>query len=110
LFNISKETRLIKEIKDIRDELHIVSTVLGDQEKVLVDMENTIQAMRDSKEKLTNADGKSNELQSTGPSYHSLLGRVRRHISSVEKLETQAEKTYLAVSSSLISRDSSCLP
>ncbi len=99
LFNIARETQLIKEIKDIRDELHIISTVLADQEKVLVDMDSAIQAIKEGRtDEPAKPDDKMKESQSTVRSYHSLLGRVRRHIDAVKGLDKQAEKTYLSVS------------
>ncbi|KAG4432903.1 hypothetical protein IFR05_011621 [Cadophora sp. M221] len=84
LFNISKETKLIKEIKDIRDELHIISTVLADQERVLVDMESIIGRMKESH-------------REASQSYHSLVESVLRHIETVKGLDKQAEKTYLSL-------------
>lgn len=98
LFNIAKETKLIKEIKDIRDELHIISTVLADQERVLVDMDSAIQAIKEGRtDEPAKSDDTSRESQSTVRSYHSLLGRVQRHIDTVKGLDKQAEKTYLSV-------------
>lgn len=92
LFDISEETKYVKEIKDIRDELHIISTVLDDQEKVLVDMEEAMQAMKVSKSE----ESEPKKLQTT-PSYHSLPERVRMHQKVVQGLDKQAEKTYVAV-------------
>jgi predicted RNA-binding protein associated with RNAse of E/G family len=93
LFDISEETKFVKEIKDIRDELHIISTVLEDQETVLVDMDEAIQAMKAGK----STGGEPKKPQSTTPSYHSLYERVRRHIRVVKGLDDQAAKTYLSV-------------
>ena len=99
LFDISKETDLIKEIKDIRDELHIISTVLSDHERVLVEMEAIIRAMKDGKvhEPAESAHIPKDPLH-TAPSYQGLVGSVRRHIETVKGLDKQAEKTYLSVS------------
>ncbi|KAH7370046.1 hypothetical protein BKA65DRAFT_10708 [Rhexocercosporidium sp. MPI-PUGE-AT-0058] len=98
LFNISKETKLIKEIKDIRDELHIISTVLADQERVLVDMDTTIQAIKASKmEEQPELGEVPTDFRQTTRSYHSLVESVRRHIETVKGLDKQAEKTYLSL-------------
>lgn len=98
LFNISKETKLLGQIKDIRDELHIISTVLTDQERVAESMENTIQAMKDGTTETSSEYGKTKVPQPMRRNQYNLLERVRRHIAVVEGLDKQAEKTYLAVS------------
>lgn len=92
LYDISQETRLAKEIKDIRDELHILSTVLEDQETVLLDMHEAIQDMRTEK-----AVRDGSEKPETTLTYHSPPERVHMHQKVVHGLEKQAEKTYLAV-------------
>lgn len=92
LYDISQETRLAKEIKDIRDELHILSTVLEDQETVLIDMHEAIRDMRTDK---AVREG-STKLETT-LTYHSPPERVRMHQKVVHGLEKQAEKTYIAV-------------
>jgi hypothetical protein len=93
LFDISEETKFLKEIKDIKDEIHIISTVLKDQHKVLVNVDEAIQAMKAGKTE----GGEPKKPQTTIQSYHSLLGRIPRHLSTVEELDKQAEKTYLSV-------------
>ncbi|CZT01292.1 uncharacterized protein RCO7_01996 [Rhynchosporium graminicola] len=98
LFNISRETKLIKEIKDIRDELYIISTVLYDQERVLVDMDTTVRAIKHGKideaaESKENYSGSHQKARK----YHSLVESVRRHIETVKGLDKQAEKTYLSL-------------
>lgn len=102
LYDISQETRLAKEIKDIRDELHILSTVLEDQETVLLDMHEAIQDMRT--EKAVQDGSKKPETTLT---YHSPSERVGMHQKVVRGLERQAEKTYIAVRS-LRCRKSRC--
>ncbi|KAL9111061.1 MAG: hypothetical protein Q9227_004494 [Pyrenula ochraceoflavens] len=97
LFDISKETKLIKEIKDIRDELHIVSSVLSDQDSVLLDMQSAIVAMKQQHGDDQRAVEKGASTPQAAPTHHSLRGRVRRHIATVEKLEKQSEKTYVAL-------------
>uniref|UniRef100_A0A093V039 Ankyrin repeat domain-containing protein 50 n=1 Tax=Talaromyces marneffei PM1 TaxID=1077442 RepID=A0A093V039_TALMA len=92
LYDISQETNLVKEIKDIRDELHILSTVLEDQETVLDDMHENIRAMKAAK--IERGETKKSE---TTLSYHSLPERVRMHQKVVHGLEKQAEKTYVAL-------------
>lgn len=92
LFDISEETKFVKEIKDIRDELHIISTVLEDQEKVLVDMQEAIHTMKTNKTE----EDQLKKLQTTR-SAHSLPERVRSHKAVVQGLDKQAEKTYVAV-------------
>jgi hypothetical protein len=92
LYDISQETRLVKEIKDIRDELHVLSTVLEDQETVLDDMH---QAIRDMKASKAERDG--SKIPETTLSYHSPSERVRMHQKVVHGLEKQAEKAYIAV-------------
>ncbi|KAL2072116.1 hypothetical protein VTL71DRAFT_11459, partial [Oculimacula yallundae] len=98
LFNIKIETELIKEIKDIRDELHIISTVLVDQEKVLIDMAATIQAIKHG-----HTEAPEEPKERLGASYkaagkhHSLVKSVRKHIETVKVLDKQAEKTYLSL-------------
>lgn len=94
LYDISEETRLAKEIKDIRDELHILSTVLEDQETVLIDMHEAIRDMRTDK-----AVRDGSKIPETTFTYHSPPERVRMHQKVVRGLEKQAEKTYIAVCS-----------
>lgn len=101
LFDISEETKFVKEIKDIRDELHIISTVLEDQEKVLVDMQEAIHAMKTNN---TEVD-EPKKLQTTRNA-HGLPERVRSYKAVVQGLDKQAEKTYVAVCTSSSLADS----
>ncbi|KAK0101622.1 hypothetical protein ONS95_006785 [Cadophora gregata] len=98
LFNISKETDLIKEIKDIRDELHIISTVLVDQEKVLVEMDAIIRAIKEGKvHEPAESEEDAKDARQASRTQHGLVGNVRRHIETVKALDKQAEKTYLSL-------------
>ena len=51
LMDISSEVTLMKEVKDILDELHIIDTLLSDQAKVLEEMDANL---------LGNSDGSAN--------------------------------------------------
>lgn len=99
LINISKEMRFIKEIKDIRDELHVISAVLYDQERVLVDLDSALRAIKGrSIVELTDSDDTPMAPGRTLRKYHSRVESVRRHLEVVRGLDKQAEKTYLSVS------------
>ena len=45
LYDISKETLLAREIKDIRDELEIISMILGYQEHLLPELREAVKAV-----------------------------------------------------------------
>lgn len=91
LFDLSRETELLTEVKDIRDELNILHTMLKDQLTVLEDMEKIIGKIRS-----VDPDQMKNDRQ-IAEQY-----RVcKNHIQRVETMDVVAERTYHAVGSSL---------
>ncbi len=88
LFDLSRETELLTEVKDIRDELHILDTMLKDQLIVLEDMEKIIGRIRGI-ESVVNLEEKQLVQQN----------RVcKSHIQRVSNMDIMAERTYDAVS------------
>ena len=91
LFNISVETNLLVEIRDIRDELAILQMVLTDQQKTLEEFSQVVSLGNDS------------ESEATGltPGTHSSLIThnkvLESHLYRVEKMDKLAEKTYNSV-------------
>lgn len=82
LFDIEDEIQLLREIKDIRAELDIISVILGEQHKVLQEMEEL---------KEESQQGERQE-----PSHDSSV-IVERYQGRVTDMGKRAEETYLAV-------------
>lgn len=92
LFDISSETELLTEVKNIRDELNILRTMLNDQLTVLEDMGKLIGKIRGVEGVVNNVDEKQ-----LVQSY-----RVcKSHIQRVTNMDVVAERTYDAVCISL---------
>ncbi|KAI9868593.1 MAG: Ankyrin repeat and death domain-containing protein 1A [Trichoglossum hirsutum] len=94
--DIQEEIKLLQEIKDIRDELNIMRILFKDQEKVLVDMKDVIQAMKEVielGERQGNRKSSSEEHRRTSIA----LVTVQRHIYHVEELDKDAKRTYKAL-------------
>ncbi len=89
LFSITRETELLVEIKDIRDELSILQMVLEDQLSILKEF-----IMLTVRAKAVERADERNEIEMS-----KRKAVVQSHLDRVEKMEKLAEKTYQAVSS-----------
>lgn len=89
LYSITAETKLLVEIKDIRDELDILQMVLTDQSKPSRDfagiIENRKRAQMDTAKEVDSPKAHNTVLES--------------HLYRIEKMEKLAKKTYQAVGS-----------
>ncbi|SRR6266536_399339 len=117
LFKIHKETKLLMEIKDIRDELNMLDYLLNDQKKILEEFDFLIKNMKGIEEpEMTDRQlEKSVEAQAVRPGvpptisaskmtkafrnqpHSTLLEMVNRRIHDIAKLERQAKAAYLSV-------------
>ncbi|KAK1671862.1 hypothetical protein BDP55DRAFT_675020 [Colletotrichum godetiae] len=84
-FDISHEVELLREIKDIRDELNILGNLFSQQKLVLETFTRIVEARR--------RDGQVPAADITHPE-PSLSHAVQRHIAYVESLDKNAERVY----------------
>ncbi|RDW72868.1 hypothetical protein BP6252_06775 [Coleophoma cylindrospora] len=78
IFDISREIELLKEVKDIRDELNILSTLFGQQSTVIKSFYSAIQPQAPQ-------------------SRTALMDAVNRHIAEVDVLDKDAGTSYTAL-------------
>ncbi|RDW87897.1 hypothetical protein BP5796_03591 [Coleophoma crateriformis] len=78
IFDISREIELLKEVKDIRDELNILSTLFRQQSTVIKSFYSAIQPQAPQ-------------------SRTALMDAVNRHIAEVDVLDKDAETSYTAL-------------
>jgi len=82
LFDITHEIELVKEIKDIRDELNILRNLFGQQKRVLEKFCPII----------------APHVQ-TSKSRTSLMSPIKRHVQSIQDMDEDAKRPYKAVCS-----------
>jgi hypothetical protein len=90
LFDITVETALLVEIKDIRDELSILRMVLNDQMSVMRDFRNQITQLQTAPGSTINPRSERPVLQ-----HNNVL---ESHLYRIDKMDRMAAKTYEAVS------------
>lgn len=90
--NIGKEVDCLNEIKDIRDELKIISSVFNDQRFVLGELQR--EASRTQPAPLENENCLHSNFVSELPEYHDWETRCEM----VKKMEDDAESVYIRVS------------
>lgn len=81
-YNIGEEAALLREIKDIRDELNIITRVFIDQLKALEAMHKLV--------------GSKVNFQAKTPSSE-IIRRIKRHMSDIKEIDDHASRTYEAV-------------
>lgn len=84
-YNIGEEAALLREIKDIRDELNIITKVFTDQQKALEIMNKLVKNKVKMNGKEPSAD---------------IIKRIKRHVNDVKEIDDHASRAYEAVSSS----------
>jgi hypothetical protein len=92
-FDITEETKLLTEIKDIQDEINIILTVLKDQRTVLTDMihENRNNGMLpDSSVSAVNLKLAESEFKEQYP-------MVDKNIKDFERMEERSQRAYSTV-------------
>lgn len=82
-YNIGEEAALLREIKDIRDELNIITKVFTDQQKALEMMNKLVKGKVNSTGKEPSAD---------------IIKRIKRHMADIKEIDDHASRTYEAVS------------
>ncbi|KAF9873836.1 hypothetical protein CkaCkLH20_08570 [Colletotrichum karsti] len=87
-FDISHEVELLREIKDIRDELNMLSNLFGQQKLILEPFTHIIAEARQS---AAVSAGDATDKSSSKPS---LVGAVERHIAYVEQMDDSAGRLY----------------
>ena len=81
-YHIGEEAGLLREIKDIRDELNIITKIYTDQHKVLEMLNKLI------KQKVS-LQGKDSSSE--------ILRRIKRHMDDIKEIDDHASRTYEAV-------------
>jgi hypothetical protein len=93
-FDISREVDLMIEIKDIRDELNILSNLFDQQKSVLESFTRFIGKMIPAHDAADN-ESNANTIARTTPS---LLGAINRQIEYVKRMNDDADRPYQRVS------------
>ncbi|KAI8940733.1 hypothetical protein NX059_001998 [Plenodomus lindquistii] len=88
LLDIGAETDLLRETKDIRDELNMIAKVLDDQRNVLPDMETSILDIYQKEQK------KQHDLKRR---FKDMLKQIETHIKDLERMDKQAERIYKSI-------------
>lgn len=88
LLDIGAETDLLAEIKDIRDELNMITKVLEDQRNVLPDMEISITDIYREEHK---------SQQELKKRFRDLLKTIDTHIKDLERMDKQAKRIYESI-------------
>lgn len=81
-YNIGEEAALLREIKDIRDELNIITQIFIDQQKALEAMHKLVSSK-------VNFRGKTPSSE--------IIRRIKRHMSDIKEIDDHASRTYEAV-------------
>lgn len=81
-YNIGEEAALLREIKDIRDELNIITQIFIDQQKALEAMHKLVASKVNFKGKTPSSE---------------IIRRIKRHMSDIKEIDDHASRTYEAV-------------
>ncbi|MCJ1464874.1 hypothetical protein MMC07_003489 [Pseudocyphellaria aurata] len=81
-YHIGEEAALLREIKDIRDELNIITKVFIDQQKALEAMHKLV--------------GSKVKFKAKSPSSE-IIRRIKRHMSDIKEIDDHASRTYEAL-------------
>lgn len=92
LLDIGAETDLLAEIKDIRDEINMITKVLEDQRAVIPDLESSITDIYREEHK-NQADRKRR--------FRDQLKTIDIHIKDLERMDKQAERIYNSITNLL---------
>lgn len=92
LLDIGKETELLKEIKDIRDELNMISKILDDQRYVIPDLGSAILDIFSDERKSQQDMKKRFEHQ---------VKLIDMHLHDISRMDKQAERIYKSITDML---------
>lgn len=92
LLDIGQETELLKEIKDIRDELNMISKVLEDQKHVLPDLGSAISEIYFDERK---------SQQEMKKRFENQLKMIDMHLHDIQRMDKQAERIYKSITDML---------
>lgn len=88
LLDIGKETKLLAEIKDIRDELNMIHKVLEDQKSVLPGLQDSIKAIYLEEHK---------RQKDVTHRFTEQLKTIDMHIKDLVRMDKQAERIYKSI-------------
>lgn len=88
LLDIGKETDLLAETKDIRDELNMIAKVLEDQRSVLPDLEASIKDIYREEHR---------SQQELKRRFEEQLKTINIHLKDLERMDKQAERIYKSI-------------
>ena len=88
-YNIGDEAALLREIKDIRDELNIITKVFIDQQKALEAMHKLVSSKVSFKGKTPSSE---------------IIRRIKRHMNDIKEIDDHASRTYEAVRIHIVTR------
>lgn len=92
LLDIGQETDLLAEMKDIRDELHMLEKVLEDQKQVLPDLEMAMCEI------YLNEHAPQKEIKKR---FREQLKLIEMHIKDINRMDKQAEHIYYSITNLL---------
>lgn len=101
LFDIRKETALLREIKDILDELNMICHVFKQQLEALQPFERKMNEEKDSIDDYTDFSERTfyrSQRLSIFSRTTRILLNVKQHLSDMKELEGEALRTYRSVS------------
>ena len=103
MFDITQETKLLVEMKDIRDEINMVLFVLRDQRTVLRNLASELKAMNSEMKRMTSTTNsfkpgaKMRDSDFDGVIFGERHQIVQTNISDFEKMDEYAKETHEAV-------------
>jgi hypothetical protein len=101
LLNIGEETKLLAEIKDVRDELNMIKMVLGHQDSILEDLTHALcEELKGSHNQQKQAEIKKRFREQSKV--------VDVHLKDVDRMDNHAEGIYTSVRSSIPFVHGSC--
>ena len=88
-YHIGDEAALLREIKDIRDELNIITKIFIDQQKALEAMHKLVSSKVSFKGKTPSSE---------------IIRRIKRHMNDIKEIDDHASRTYEAVRIHIVTR------
>lgn len=91
LLDIGEETRLMREIKDIRDELNMLSMIFREQRKLLASLHKTLLAT------VEEHGGSKKVARNLNRLYDDALPDIIHPLQDIKTMDTQAERIYNSI-------------
>ena len=92
-FDISHEIELMREIKDIQEELNILRNLFNQQEVVLKSFTHIVEEAK-STSTPSPGDSSSKNVNATVPTVPTLANAIKRHIAYVDQIESNTHRPY----------------